>query len=378
MNYKLGNLIEPIDVKNTDGIISDFYGININKEFMPTFANTDNLDPKKYKILKTGQFLFSGAQTGRDISIRIALFNQEKPVIVSPSYTIFCLNKEAENLLLPEYLAMLFMRKEMDRYGWFLSDSSIRSNLDWDRFCNIEIDLPSLAVQQKYVAVYQAMLANQQAYERGLDDLKLVCDGYIEHLQKTEQLQRIGLFIQEYKLKNTNNVLGVNDVVGIATSKQFIETKSNLDGVNLTNYLVVPKRHFAYVADTSRRGDKISIAFNNSDKSYLVSSISTVFRSKDECRLLPEYLALFFNRTEFDRYARFHSWGSAREVFSWNDLCDVQIPIPSIDVQQAIVNIYTVLLQRRAINEQLKKQIKDICPVLVRGAIGEMKNDKVL
>ena len=285
---------------------------------------------------------------------------------------------EKTDILDSYFLFMYFNRPEFDRYSRFHSWGSAREAFSWEDLCNIEINLPPLTVQQKYVAVYQAMLANQQAYKRGLDDLKLVCDGYIEHLQKTEQLQRIGLFIQEYKLKNTNNVLGVNDVVGIATSKQFIETKSNLDGVNLTNYLVVPKRHFAYVADTSRRGDKISIAFNNSDKSYLVSSISTVFRSKDECRLLPEYLALFFNRTEFDRYARFHSWGSAREVFSWNDLCDVQIPIPSIDVQQAIVNIYTVLLERRAINEQLKKQIKEICPILVRGAIGEMTNDKVL
>ena len=176
MKYKLGDLIELIDIKNTDGIVTVFYGININKEFMPTFANTDNLDPKKYKVLKKGQFLFSGAQTGRDICIRIALFNKDQPVIVSPSYTIFCLNKYAESILLPEYLSMLFMRKEMDRYGWFLSDSSIRSNLDWDRFCNIELDLPPLDIQQKYVAVYQAMLANQRAYEQGLDDLKLVCD----------------------------------------------------------------------------------------------------------------------------------------------------------------------------------------------------------
>lgn len=369
MKHKLGDLIEIIDEKNTNGEIKDFYGININKEFMPTVANTDNLDPKKYKVLRKGWFLFSGAQTGRDICIRLGLYENKNPVIVSPSYTIFKLKDN--KVLLPEYLFMLFLRKEMDRYGWFLSDSSIRSNLDWDRFCNIELSLPSLEIQQKYVAVYQAMLANQRAYEKGLEDLKLVCDAYIEHLQHSEPLQRIGDFIAEHKVKN-NGLLDQNSVMGIATAKTFIETKSNLEGVNLDNYLIVPSRYFAYVADTSRRGDKISLAFNESKNNYLVSSISTVFYSKNETKLLPEYLALFFNRSEFDRYARFHSWGSAREVFSWTDLCEVKIPLPDLNVQQFIVDIYKVLLERRRINEQLKNQIKQLCPVLVRGAMAEI------
>lgn len=325
MKYKLGDLIEIIDVKNSDGKITDFYGININKEFMPTVANTDNLDAKKYKVLKKGWFLFSGAQTGRDVCIRIGLYDNENPVIVSPSYTIFQVKKH--DIVLAEYLFMLFLRQEMDRYGWFLSDSSIRSNLDWDRFCDIELDLPPIDIQQKYVAVYQALLANQRAYETGLEDLKLVCDGYIEHLQHNTSLKKIGTFIAEYKLKN-NGLLNEKDVMGIATTKKFIETKSNLDGVNLDSYSVVPSRYFAYVSDTSRRNDKISLAFNNSEQSYLVSSISTVFYSKDETLLLPEYLALFFNRSEFDRYARFHSWGSAREVFSWADLCEVKNSYP--------------------------------------------------
>lgn len=378
MKYKLGDLIEQSNEKNNQNIyfINDVKGISIQKKFIETKADLTNVSLTPYLLVKPNYFAYVTITSRNGEKITLAYNDSQNTFLVSSSYISFYVKKT--DILDNKFLFMFFNRPEFDRYSRFHSWGSAREAFSWEDLCNIEINLPPLTVQQKYVAVYQAMLANQQAYEQGLDDLKLVCDGYIEHLQKTEQLQRIGLFIQEYKLKNTNNVLGVNDVMGIATSKQFIETKSNLDGVNLTNYLVVPKRHFVYVADTSRRGDKISIAFNNSDKSYLVSSISTVFRSKDECRLLPEYLALFFNRTEFDRYARFHSWGSAREVFSWNDLCDVQIPIPSIDVQQAIVNIYTVLLHRRAINEQLKKQIKDICPVLVRGSIGEMTNDKVL
>ena len=374
MKYKLGDLIEIIDVKNSDGKITDFYGININKEFMPTVANTDNLDAKKYKVLKKGWFLFSGAQTGRDVCIRIGLYDNENPVIVSPSYTIFQVKKH--DIVLPEYLFMLFLRQEMDRYGWFLSDSSIRSNLDWDRFCDIELDLPPIEIQQKYVAVYQALLANQRAYETGLEDLKLVCDGYIEHLQHHTELQRIGNYLNKEEINNKNGKYTLNDVKGISIQKKFIETKANMENVSLKPYLLVKPECFAYVTVTSRNSEKITIAHNNSGNTYLVSSSYEVF-SVNKAQLLPEYLALFFNRSEFDRYARFHSWGSAREVFSWADLCEVKIPIPELSVQQAIVDIYKVLLERRQINEQLKQQIKQICPVLIRGATEEMVGQTV-
>lgn len=373
MKYKLGDLIESYSQSCNIAhlTVNEVSGINRDKEF---FSPTKQVgtDTSKYKIVPPNYFACNLMHVGRDVVLPISLNTTLENKIVSPAYTIF--KVKDENKLLAEYLFMWLKSDEKDRFFWFYTDSSVRDGLAWEDLCNIELDLPPLGFQQKYVAVYKAMFANQQAYERGLDDLKLVCDGYIEHLQNTEPLKRIGAFIKEYKLKNTNGILGDGDVMGIATNKQFIETKSNLEGVNLSNYLIVPKRHFAYVADTSRRGNKISLAFNNNEKSYLVSSISTVFYSQDENILLPEYLALFFNRSEFDRYARFHSWGSAREVFAWADLCDVKIPIPTIEIQQAIVNIYTALLERRAINEQLKSQIKDICPVLVRGAVGEMIN----
>ncbi|BBF09987.1 TPA: restriction endonuclease subunit S [Haemophilus influenzae] len=377
MNYKLGDLIESYtQACNIDNLtVNDVSGINRDKEFFSP-AKQVGANTSKYKIVPPKYFACNLMHVGRDIVLPISLNTTSENKIVSPAYTIFKV-KDEKNLL-SEYLFMWLKSDEKDRFFWLYTDSSVRDGLAWEDLCNIEINLPPLTVQQKYVAVYQAMLANQQAYERGLDDLKLVCDGYIEHLQKTEPLQRIGLFIKHEDSTNQNNLYGINDVKGISIQKKFIESKANLENVSLKPYLLVKPGHFSYVTVTSRNGEKISIAHNCTRDTYLVSSSYEVFSVNDESLLLPEYLALFFNRTEFDRYARFHSWGSAREVFSWNDLCDVQIPIPSIDVQQAIVNIYTVLLHRRAINEQLKKQIKDICPVLVRGSIGEMTNDKVL
>lgn len=364
--YKIGDLITTVDERNTIGI-RDFYGININKEFMPTVANTEGLDEKKYKVVRKNRFVYSGMQTGRDECIRISMYTKDKPILVSPAYVTF--EVTALNTVLPLYFFMRFLTKEKDRYGAFCSDGSIRSNLDWEVFCDMDIELPSIEIQQKYVDIYNAMLANQQSYEHGLDDLKLTCDAYIEELRRKTPCEKIGKYLSECNERN-NVGLTVNNVRGIATSKEFIDTKANMDGVSLSNYKIIHPNEIAYISDTSRRGDKISLAMNSSDEMYLVSSISTVFRTNKE-HLLPEYLFLFYSRTEFDRYARFNSWGSARETFNWNDMCDVKIPIPDITIQKSIAEMYTVYNKRKGINEQLKTQIKNICPILIKGSLEE-------
>lgn len=364
--YIIGDLITTVDERNTIGI-RDFYGININKEFMPTVANTEGLDEKKYKVVRKNRFVYSGMQTGRDECIRISMYTKDKPILVSPAYVTF--EVTALNTVLPLYFFMRFLTKEKDRYGAFCSDGSIRSNLDWEVFCDMDIELPSIEIQQKYVDIYNAMLANQQSYEHGLDDLKLTCDAYIEELRRKTPCEKIGKYLSECNERN-NVGLTVNNVRGIATSKEFIDTKANMDGVSLSNYKIIHPNEIAYISDTSRRGDKISLAMNSSDEMYLVSSISTVFRTNKE-HLLPEYLFLFYSRTEFDRYARFNSWGSARETFNWNDMCDVKIPIPDITIQKSIAEMYTVYNKRKGINEQLKTQIKNICPILIKGSLEE-------
>jgi type I restriction enzyme S subunit len=263
---------------------------------------------------------------------------------------------------------------EFDRYAWFCTDSSIRGNLDWERFCEIEIDLPPLPVQQKYVNVYNAMVKNQKAYESGLDDLKLTCDAYIDELRRKLPHKAIGEYVELSNAKNEDLQYGIDALKGVSINKEFIATKADMAGVSLKPYLLVEPDAFAYVTITSRNGEKISLAHNNSDDTYIVSSSYIVFRVKRKDKLIPSYLNIFFKRSEFDRYARFNSWGSAREAFAWEDMCEVKIPIPDIKVQQSIVNIYNAYITRRDINERLKAQIKDICPILIKGSLEEAKN----
>lgn len=152
----VGELIKYIDERNSDAKITDFQGININKEFMPTVADTGSVDPKKYKVVRNGRFVFSGMQTGRDKTIRISLFSGTEAIIVSPAYTTFEIKDTS--VILPEYFFMLFLRNESDRYGWFISDSSVRANLDLDRFEEIEFNIPPIEIQRKYVKLYKAIL----------------------------------------------------------------------------------------------------------------------------------------------------------------------------------------------------------------------------
>ena len=362
--YRIGQLIKIVDERNSYGI-NAFYGININKEFMPTVANTEGLDESNYKVVRENRFVFSGMQTGRDECIRISMYLEKDPIIVSPAYTTF--EVEATDIVLPTYFFMIFLSKERDRLGWFYSDGSIRSNLDWDRFCDMELNLPDISTQQKYVDIYKAMVANQQSYERGLEDLKLVCDGYIEDLRRKIPCEKIGQHIERHDVRNGPN--GTKNVMGISTSKCFREPTSKVNKDELANYKVCRPRQFGFV-QTTHNEKVFTYAFNNTDEDIVISSVNEVF-STHEDKLYPEYLCMFFNRTEFDRYARFHSWGSARETFTWSDLIEVEIPIPDIEIQKSIASVYSVYVKRKEINEQLKVQIKDICPILIRGSLEE-------
>ena len=141
-----------------------------------------------------------------------------------------------------------------------------------------------------------------------------------------------------------------------------------MEGVSLRPYKVIAPREFAYVTVTSRNGNKISIAMNSSEEEFLVSSSYVAFRVRDGLPLEPEYLYLQFKRPEFDRYARFNSWGSARETFNWEDMCRVKIPLPPIEVQRAIVALYHCAEEARKIAEEAKVQLVKICPAMIQQA----------
>ena len=372
----LGHYLELCSNKNTDLVygIDDVRGVNNLKQLMTTKADLNGRDLSKFQIVNPGEFVFNHRTSRNGSKFSIAYNDGDKPIICTEDYVVFKIRDDCKKILNARWLYMFFNRPEFDRFVITNSWGSSTEFYNWEDIQAIGLELPSLLIQRKYANVYNAMLENQKSYERGLDDLKLVCDAYIEDLRRQMPCEAIANYIEEVNKKNIGN-LKLDSVRGIATSKEFINTKANMEGVSLENYKVVEPGMIAFISDTSRRADKMSIALNQSEENYLVSSISTVIQT-DNTKLLPKYLYLFFCRTEFDRYARFHSWGSARETFSLDDMKEVRMPLPSIDVQKAIVGIYEAYKIRKEINEKLKAQIKDICPILIKGSIEEARKAK--
>lgn len=174
----------------------------------------------------------------------------------------------------------------------------------------------------------------------------------------------LGDYIRE--VNNRNRELKVTQLLGLSIDKRFIPSIANTIGTDMAGYKVVCEGQFAYVPVTSRNGEKITVALLEDCDEAIISQAYTVFEVVDCEKLLPEYLMMWFRRPEFDRYARFHSHGSAREVFDWEELCDVQLPVPSIERQREIVSDYETLTRRIRLNEQMIEKLEATAQALYR------------
>lgn len=367
--YKLGDLIELRDVRNSDFQygIADVRGVNNLKQLMPTKADLNGRDLTKFQIVDPGEFVFNHRTSRNGSKFSIAYNYGERPIICTEDYVVFRVKDDCKQILDAIWLYMFFNRPEFDRYVITNSWGSSTEFYNWEDICSISLVLPPIDIQRKYVAVYHAMLVNQQSYERGLKDLKLTCDAYIEGLRRTMPCEKIGTYITQKNNRNTKK--NIDLVMGLSTKKEFREAQSRVNRAKLGNYKIVNPGDFAFVPTTDT-WKVLAFALNDFAMDLVVSPIYEVF-SVNQSKILPKYLAIWLSRKEFDRYARFHSWGSARENFSFNDMKNVQIPIPKLPIQKSIVDIYTVYKERKEINEKLKTQIKDVCPILIKGSIEE-------
>ena len=261
--------------------------------------------------------------------------------------------------LLCSYYTISLIGKEVNH--WVL-----RSNLDWDRFCDMELPLPPLFVQQKYVEIYNAMLANQMSYERGLEDLKLSIDALLDRIKHSSENRPVGDLLNEIDVRNTDGIF--TNVQGINIQKQFMPSVADTNGVNLSNYKLVMKGQFAFSGMQTGRDECIRIALYKEEEPIIISPAYFVFEIKDSS-VLSDYVMMWFSREESDRRGWFMSDSSIRTNLDIDRFYETIIPVPGIEEQKAIVKLYSTLLARRQINEQLKAQIKDICPILIKGSL---------
>ena len=168
--------------------------------------------------------------------------------------------------------------------------------------------------------------------------------------------KQLGQFIRQVDVRNSEGK--EENLLGVSVQKKFIPSIANTVGTDFKKYKVVKKGQFTYIPDTSRRGDKIGIALLEDYEEGLVSNVYTVFEIIDEKQLIPEYLMLWFSRPEFDRYARFKSHGSVREVMDWDEMCKVELPVPPYEKQKEIVDGYKAITERIALKQKINDNLE--------------------
>lgn len=263
---------------------------------------------------------------------------------------------------------MYLCRKEWDRYAEFISWGSSTEVFDWTYFCGETIQLPAVSIQQKYVNVYNAMLANQKSYERGLEDLKCSFEALIDRYKHIAPKKAVGKILHEVDNRNDNG--SITDVQGINIEKRFMPTIANTTDVNLSKYKVVRKGQFAFSGMQTGRDQCIRIALFDKDDPIIISPAYTVLEPNDSS-VLPEYIMMWFTRKEVDRRGGFMSDASIRTNLDLDRFYEIKIPVPEIEIQQDIVDIVKAYNTRKGIAETLKNQIQNICPILIKGSIEE-------
>lgn len=359
--YKLGELItqrrEKYDGKET--LCS--WGVSRDGFIRP---KQEDADTSIYNVFYRNDFVFNPARMELN---SIALNSFYDKAICSSLYEVFYVTRE--DIVLPEYLNMFIKRDEFARRCWYEAIGSARNYFRVGDLSQFEIALPSIEQQRKYVDVYLALQNNLAAYQSKVEELKLVCDGYIDQLKVKIPKQKVGDLLETVDKRNSE--LTYTDVQGININKTFFPTVANIDESNTRNYKIVENNQFAFSGMQTGRDMCIRIALNEESKPVIISPAYTVFRIKNDNVVLSHYIMLWFSRKQIDRYGWFASDGSIRSNLDLERFCEMEIPIPNISVQREIVNIHKCYIERQRIAEALKEQLKNICPVLIRGSLLE-------
>lgn len=359
---RLGDFIEVSTANNSDeGYGSELIrGVtNAGTIAMPK-GNVSEVDLKPYKIVRGGAFVYNPSR----LNLGSFAYYPTGMCIVSHLYIVFYLNELGRQCIDPMWLYMYIRRSEFYREVTFRNFGSQRPEFNFKKLSEIELPLPPIDVQRRYVAIYESMLANQRAYEGGLDDLFATCIATIERQRHLYPSKPIGNFIQPCNEKNVDGSIALQQ--GINIDHEFITPqRSNADPLGRR---IVRTGQFAYC--TQLNNEHVAIAYRHGDD-CIVSAVYDVFEITSTSELLPGYLMLWLIRPEFGRFVYWASEGSAYEFLSYENLARYEIPIPPFDVQRSISTLYEAYLKRKDIQAKLKKQLKDICPVLIRGSIEE-------
>jgi type I restriction enzyme, S subunit len=360
---RLGDYISPRRENNSSlkyGI-DLIEGVNSDGEFQPTKALTDNINLKPYKVVRHGDIVYNPSR----LNIGSLAYRTGDMCIVSHLYQVFYIKEKYQSRLSAEFLTLYLRRNEFYRYVDYDNFGSQRAEYNLRKLSELLIPLPSPDEQQKVVNAWKAFREIKEQNETKAAPLMQVCQSYIQELKHKYPMQEIGLYIHRIDERNSDNQ--IKEVRSVSVSKYFNETNAKVDKNNLSNYKIVRENQISFVQTTGNE-KCLCAAINHLGFPIVVTSVNEVFET-DEKYLLADYLHLIFRRAETDRYVRFNSWGSARETFTWEDMIRFSIPLPPIEIQRAIVNIYKCANEAKQIAEEADRLSREVCPALIQHVI---------
>ena len=360
---RLGDYIERSMVNNSNlKYGAEFIeGVNSDGVFCKSKANTIDINLKPYKIVNNGDFVYNPSR----LNIGSLAYRTTGMCIVSHLYVVFHLTDNGKKKFLPDFLYMYFKRKEFLRLVTFLNLGSQRPEFNFYDMSEIIVPMPDLDIQKRIVDTYNGLKALAEQNEALIEPLSKACEAFIVDCKTKYPEVELGGYIEEFDRRNSDNAIKL--VKSVSVTKEFKETNAKVNKDELSGYKLVSPYHIAYV-QTTKNEKCFANALNTSSDTYVVSQVDRVIFSRDPKVLDIRFLHLFFRSKEFDRYAIFNSWGSARETFDYSELCRTRIPLPPIEEQHSIADLYNCLEEAKKIASEAREKLKILCPALVQRA----------
>lgn len=338
-------------------------GVNNSGEFQSTKAITTDINLKPYKVVRHGDIVYNPSR----LNIGSLAYRTGEMCIVSHLYQVFHVKQEAISILSPEFLTLYLRRNEFYRYVDYDNFGSQRAEYNLKKLSELQIPLPSIEEQQKVVNAWKALREIKEQNEAIAAPLMQMCQSYIQELKHEYEAVEIGEYIEETAQRNDKNQYGVESLRGVTSEGIFDYSKAKTEGLKFDNYKIVAKEDFAYNPSRINLGS-ISLC----ELSHcIISPMYIVFHIKEDSKrvILPKFLSLWFRRSEFQRSTLFYAAGSVRDTFDFSNMKKVKIPIPPIEKQRAIVNIYNCANEAKKIAEEADRMSREVCPALIQHAI---------
>lgn len=364
----LGDYIVRVERTNSAGAYGaeDVRGVSNTKGFLETRANIEGRSLKKFLVIEPFEFVFNRRTTRNGERLGLGFNMTDRVFILTEDYVAFRVKPEKDKELSPYFLYLYFLRDEFDRYVRSNSWGSATEFFNWEDMCRVKIPLPPIEVQRAYVDAYKGLTALIEENEALLKSLEATAQACVAECREKWPMVAVGDYIQTFARKNSDDL----DLpfMGVNREKQIVPTSANIENIDRRKYSILKCGEFVFSGMQTGRDVCIRIALSEITTDILLSPAYTTFRVDPTKPILPEYFFLNFKSSEMDRQGWFKSDSSIRSNLDWERFCEIQIPLPPIEVQRAIVALYHCAEEARKITKEAKEQLAQVCPAMIQRA----------